>query len=239
MKMKCLIVDDEHLARKGLEDFVYRTPFLEHIASLPSAWSAIEFLKNHTVDIMFLDIQMPDMTGVELMHTLNHPPQVIFTTAHREFALDGFDLNAADFLLKPFSYNRFLKAVDKTLPSDTHNPKEGKPHIFIKSDGTIVKVLIDHITFVETAKDYVFVHTINDRYLTLVSLRQIEQELPDSKFMRIHRSYLVGLGHVKKLEGNLLYVGSHKIRISRTLRNEVYKRIVGNDLIGRSSEGGT
>jgi DNA-binding LytR/AlgR family response regulator len=239
MKMKCLIVDDEHLARKGLEDFVRRTPFLEHIASLPSAWEAIAFLKNHTVDIMFLDIQMPDMTGVELMHTLNSPPQVIFTTAHREFALDGFDLNARDFLLKPFSYNRFLKAVNKALPSNTNDPKEGKPHIFIKSDGTIVKVLIDHITFVETAKDYVFVHTINDRYLTLVSLRQIEQELPDLKFMRVHRSYLVGLGHVKKLEGNLLYVGNHKITISRTLRSEVYQRIVGNNLIGRSSGGGT
>ncbi|MGB5820730.1 MAG: LytTR family DNA-binding domain-containing protein [Saonia sp.] len=231
--MKCLIVDDEHLARKGLEDFVLQTPFLEHMASLSSALEAMEFLKHHAVDVLFLDIQMPDMTGLELMHVLNHPPQVIFTTAHREFALDGFDLNAADFLLKPFSYNRFLKAVNKILPSGTQKAEEPKSHIFIKSDGIIIKVLIDSITFVETAKDYVFVHTISDRYLTLVSLRQIEQELPNSKFMRVHRSYLVGLRHVGKLEGNLLYVGNHKIKISRTLRSEVYQRIVGNDLIGR------
>lgn len=239
MKIKCLIVDDEHLARKGLEDFVHRTPFLEHVTSLPSAFEALAFLKSNTVDVMFLDIQMPDMNGVELMGALNHPPQVIFTTAHREFAVDGFDLNATDFLLKPFSYTRFLKAVDKTVLTSAKVSKEGKTHIFIKSDGTIVKVPIDHITFVETAKDYIFVHTTNNRHLTLVSLRQLEQELPDSKFMRVHRSYLVGLQHVKKLEGNLLYVGSQKITISRTLRSEVYRRIVGNDLIGRSSEGGT
>ncbi|WP_425235659.1 LytR/AlgR family response regulator transcription factor [Ulvibacterium sp.] len=236
MKMKCLIVDDEHLARKGLEDFVLRTPFLEHVASLSSALEALTFLKSSVVDIVFLDIQMPDMNGVELMEALNQPPQVIFTTAHREFAVDGFDLNATDFLLKPFSYTRFLKAVDKTVLTGTIGSEEDKTHIFIKSEGTIVKVQIDHITFVETAKDYVFVHTINDRYLTLVSLRQLEQELPDSKFMRVHRSYLVGLQHVKKLEGNLLYVGTQRITISRTLRNEVYQRIVGDNLIGRSSE---
>nr|WP_299346170.1 LytTR family DNA-binding domain-containing protein [Allomuricauda sp.] len=233
MKTKCLIVDDEYLARKGLEDFIEQTPFLEHLASLPSALEAMEFLKHSTADVMFLDIQMPDMSGLELMRALNSPPKVIFTTAHREFALDGFELNVVDFLLKPFSYNRFLKAVDKALPSEPQKTDDNKSHIFIKSDGTIIKILIDDITLVETAKDYVFIHTANNKYLTLVSLRQLEEQLPDSKFMRVHRYYMIGLGHVRKLEGNLLYVGNQKIRISRTLRNKVYQRIIGNDLIER------
>ncbi len=231
--MRCLIVDDEYLARKGLEDFVNQTPFLEHVTSLPSALEAMTFLKHNVIDVMFLDIQMPDMTGLELMNVLNNPPKVIFTTAHREFALEGFDLNASDFLLKPISYPRFLKAMDKVLSHSTEKTEQFEPHIFIKVNGVIIKVLVEDIIFVETAKDYVFVHTIKDRYLTLVSLRQIEKLLPKTKFMKVHRSYLVGLDHVQKLEGNLLYTGNQKIKISRALRNEVYKRIVGNNLIGR------
>ncbi len=236
MKMKCLIVDDEPLAREGLKEFVKQTPFLEHAGSLPSALEAMEFLKQHAVDIIFLDIQMPDMTGIELMKALANPPQVIFTTAHREFALDGFDLNAVDFLLKPFSYDRFLKAVNKAIAvAGTKNESNDTPkdHIFIKCKGMIVKVLIDDILFIETAKDYVFIHTTSDKHLTLVSLKHIEEELPKEKFIRVHRYYLVGLKHVKKLEGNLIYVGSHKIKISRSLRNQVYEAIIGNKLIER------
>jgi len=236
MKMKCLIVDDEPLARKGLEDFVNQTPFLEHIASLSSAIEAVEFLKQNVIDIMFLDIQMPDMTGIDLMKVISDPPMVIFTTAHREFALDGFDLNVVDFLLKPFSYSRFLKAVNKTIVADDreNKSKTEKSHIFIKSDGMIVKVFIDDITFIETANDYIYINTLNDRYLTLVSLKHIEEELPKDKFIRVHRYYFIGLGHVRKLEGNLIYIGDTKIKISRTLRHQVYKSIIGNKLIERS-----
>lgn len=235
MIMRCLIVDDEHLSRKGLEDFVNQTSFLEHAKSLPSALEAVTFLKHNPVEIMFLDIQMPDMTGIELMNILDHPPKVIFTTAHREFALDGFDLNVVDFLLKPFSYSRFLKAVHKTISTD--HQSESKPdhenHIFIKSDGMIIKILTDEILFVETAKDYVLIHTIKEKFLTLISLKHIEEELPKEKFIRVHRYYLIGLRHVRKLEGNLIYIGDHKIKISRALRNQVYKSIIGNNLIER------
>ncbi len=233
MKLKCLIIDDEPLAREGLEDFVAQTPFLELKGSLGSAIQALEFLKSNSIDLMFLDIHMPDMTGLELMKALNNPPKVIFTTAYREFALDGFDLNAVDFLLKPFSYARFLKAIDKIVSPENIKVVEGHDYIFIKSEGLLVRVPIDDITFVETAKDYVFVHTLSDKYLTLVSLGHIESQLPESKFMRVHRSYLVGLKHVKKIEGSLLYVENHKIRISKTLRKEVYDRIVGDSFIGR------
>ncbi len=231
MNKRCCIVDDEPLARKGLEDFVAQTPFLEHVVSLSSAIEAIQFLKDNTVDLLFLDIQMPDMTGIELMEALSDPPKVIFTTAHREFALDGFELNVADFLLKPFSYSRFLKAVNKAIASEP--PKKAPDHIFIKCDGMLVKVLIDDITYIETAKDYIHIHTTTETYLTLVSLKHIESELPKEKFIRVHRYYLVALAHITKLEGNLLYVADNRITISRTLRNSVYEAVVGNKLIER------
>ncbi|WP_222983115.1 LytR/AlgR family response regulator transcription factor [Flagellimonas meishanensis] len=233
MKLKCLIVDDELLARKGLEEFVAQTPFLELKGSLGSAIQALEFLKSNPVDIMFLDIQMPNMTGLELIKSLNLPPKVIFTTAYREFALEGFDLNAVDYLLKPFSYPRFLKAIDKVNLMNEPGPIEDSHHIFIKSNGILVRIPVDDIIFVETAKDYVFVHTLSEKYLTLVSLGHIENQLPESKFMRVHRSYLVGLTHVKKIEGSLLYVENHKIRISKNLRKQVYDRIIGDSFIGR------
>lgn len=235
MKMKCLVVDDEPLARNGLEDFINQTPFLKHVQSFSSAIETIDFLKHDAVDIMFLDIQMPDMTGIDLMKTLSNPPQVIFTTAHREFAVDGFELNVVDFLLKPFSYGRFLKAVNKvnTLENKKKESEKDKNHIFIKSDGMIVKVLIDDITYIETANDYVKIHTINNKYLTLVSLKHVEQELPKDKFIRVHRYYLVAINHIDKLEGNLIYVYGNRIKISRTLRNHVYDIIIGNKLIER------
>lgn len=235
MKTRCIVVDDEPLARKGLEEFIDETPFLTLSKSFPSAVEALAFLKKHSVDILFLDIQMPEMNGIELMQILSHPPQVIFTTAHREFAVDGFDLNVSDFLLKPFSYQRFLKAVHKTMRESKEEANENtkKEHIFIKSDGMIIKVLIDAITYIETAKDYVKIHTIDETFLTLVSLKHIEQELPSKKFIRVHRYYLVALSHIEKLEGNLLYVKGQRIAISRNLRNEVYDAIIGNKLIER------
>lgn len=232
MTAKCLIVDDEPIARKGIEDYIEKTPYLECVNALGSAHKALEYLKHNDIDILFLDIQMPDMTGLELMNVLNNPPQVIFTTAHREFALEGFELNAVDYLLKPISYNRFLKAVQKTLALKEKTATR-KDYVFIKCDGLIVKILLDEILFIETAKDYIFIHTPEKKYLTLISLRQIQESLPEAKFMKVHRSYVVGLEHVEKIEGNLLYVKNHKINISRLLKTEVYNRIIGNLLIER------
>lgn len=235
MKTKCLVVDDEPLARKGLEEFIAQTPFLEHVESFSSAIGALEFLKQNTIDILFLDIQMPDMTGIEFMNALSNPPQVLFTTAHREFALEGFELNVVDFLLKPFSYSRFLKGVQKTM-SISEAPRQEKAnenHIFIKCDGMIVKVFINAITFIETAKDYVKIHTVDDTYLTLISLKQIEKELPKEKFIRVHRYYLVAYSHIDKLEGNRIYVAGNQINMSRALRDQVYQAIIGSKLIER------
>lgn len=231
MVSRCLVIDDEVLAREGLEKFIKQTPFLEHAGSFGAATRALGFLRSEKVDLLFLDIQMPEMNGIELMKALIHPPQVIFTTAYREFALDGFELNAVDYLLKPFSYDRFLKAVHK-IKMDEDAPSK-QEHIFIKCDGMIVKISLEDILYVETAKDYVFIYTTEKRYMTLVSMRQIENNLPKSDFMRIHRSYLIGLRHVEKIEGNRVHIANTKISISRALRDEVYERIIGDRLIER------
>lgn len=233
--MNCLVVDDEPLARKGLEEFLEKTPFLRQMASFSSALEALEFLNRDKVDLVFLDIQMPDMTGIEFMEALSNPPKVIFTTAHREFALDGFELNVVDFLLKPFSYSRFLKAVEKAIVNSegTKTNKANEDYIFIKCDGKIVKVLVDTITFIETAKDYVKIHTTDRIYLSLISLKQIETKLPKEKFIRVHRYYLVAYRHIDQLEGNRLYVAGNRISISRALREQVYQAIIGSKLIER------
>jgi len=232
MIARCLIVDDESLARKGLEEYIEKSPNLECVSSLGSAHKALAYLKENKVDLLFLDIQMPEMTGLEFMKVLSNPPQVIFTTAHREFALDAFELNAVDYLLKPIAYNRFLKAVQKTLANNTEKSVQNEA-VFIKCDGVIVKILCEEILFIETAKDYVFIQTRNKKYLTLISLRQIQESLPLSIFMKVHRSYVVNVQQVDRMEGNLLYLEQHKIKISRQLKKEVYERIIGNRLIER------
>lgn len=231
MISRCLVIDDEILAREGLEKFIKQTPFLEHVGSFGAAMNALLFLRTEPVDLLFLDIQMPEMNGIELVKALIQPPQVIFTTAYREFAVDGFELNAVDYLLKPFSYDRFLKAVQKVKAKEAETTQQ--EHIFIKCDGMIVKIALNDILYVETAKDYVFIHTKEKRYMALISMRQIENNLPQTEFMRVHRSYLIGLRHVEKIEGNMLHIAGAKISISRSLREEVYQKIIGSRLIER------
>lgn len=229
--MRCIIVEDEPLARQGMEGFIRKTPFLEHVASFGSALKALAFMRTQPVDLLFLDIQMPDMTGLELMNALPDPPKVIFTTAYREFAVDGFDLNALDYLLKPISYERFLRAVQKTNQATPKSTSED--YFFIKSDGVMVKIPFSEIFFIETAKDYVFIHTLQQRHMALVPLRQLEEKLPTKQFIRVHRSYLINLARVTKIEGNLLHLGTHKVPISRRLKEQVYSIIIGNRLLER------
>lgn len=229
MKTSCIVVDDERLAREGVEEFIQRTPFLQHLASFGQPFEALDFMRREKVDLLFLDIQMPDMTGLELMKVLTHPPKVIFTTAHREFALDGFELDATDYLLKPISYERFLRAAQKVLPATSTNLAAA--YIFVKCDGIMVRISFADILFLESAKDYVLIYTIQQRYMTMVPMRQMEAELPLSHFMRVHRSYLIAVEQVSKVEGNLLHIREHRVPISRRMREEVLARIIGNKLI--------
>ncbi|AWX45172.1 putative response regulatory protein [Flagellimonas maritima] len=234
--ISCIVIDDEPLATEGLERYIRKTPFLEFICSFNSAKQARAFLQKNQVDLLLLDIQMPEMNGIELLKSLKNAPRVIFTTAFRKYAFEGFQLDAVDYLLKPIDYSRFLKSINKVFSLGGNQRSEEA--IFIKCDGIIAKILTKDILFAETAKDYVIIHTLEKKYMSLFSLKQLENYVPPNQFYRVHRSYLVNLTKVDKIEGSLLHIGPHKISCSKTTKDNVKSLILGDRLINRNMENG-
>ena len=228
----CIVVDDEPLAREGMESHIAKVDFLDLRATCRNAMEASEWLRKERIDLLFLDINMPLLTGIEFMQSLSHPPKVIFTTAYREYALEGFELQAVDYLLKPISFPRFLKAVQKAREqmTATSEPQVDEPHFYVKEDGLLVKVRFDDILWIEGVKDYIFIHTKAKRHMVLTSLKAAEEKLDLKHFMRVHRSHIVRLSEVDALEGNLLHLSSHRIPVSKQYRTEVLERLVGDKL---------
>ncbi len=231
MKLNCLVIDDEPIARQGIEGFAEKLDYLHLVGSLSHTLKASQFLRANPVDLIYLDIQMPDLSGLEFLRSLPHPPMVIFTTAHRKYAVEGFELNAIDYLMKPISFERFLKASNKALEAfQASKPATSEDFFFIKSDKQYIKIAYEDICFVESAKDYVYIHTPEARHLALLSLKQLEERLPGQQFIRVHRSYLVGIAHIDVLQGNRIFVQGQEIPISRSLQEEVFKRLVDDKL---------
>lgn len=237
MMIKCLVVDDEPVARKGLAGYVNQTPFLVLSGVCKSAIEANELLHHDTVDLLFLDIQMPDLTGIEFVHSLDNPPAVIFTTAYREYAIEGFELNALDYLVKPISFQRFLKAANKAqaffeMQRQTNAKSDSleQDYFFIKNDGQFIKIKLDDVLFFESEKDYVFIYTEQKRYLALISLKQLEKELPPDKFLRVHRSFLVALKKVELIDGNQLIIKDKRIPVSRNFQDAIFNALVAGRL---------
>jgi two-component system, LytTR family, response regulator len=241
MTIKCLVVDDEPVARKGIAGYVEQTPFLSLEGTCKSAVEANEVLHHQKIDLLFLDIQMPDLTGIEFMRSLENPPAVIFTTAYRDYAIEGFELNALDYLVKPISFQRFLKAANKaqshfemqrqnlTKPTEVP-PAAGPEFFFIKSDGQFIKIKLADVLYFESEKDYVFIHTEQKRYLTLLSLKQLEKELPPERFLRVHRSYLVSLEKIELIDGSNLVIKGKQIPVSRTLQDAIFNTLIAGRL---------
>jgi two-component system, LytTR family, response regulator len=239
MKIRCVIIDDEPIARKGLREYIQDVDFLLLVGEFDNPLKATDMLMSNQTDLVFLDIQMPKMTGMEFLKTLSNPPLVIFTTAYPQYAVEGFELNAIDYLLKPFSLERFLKAVMKarTLKesSQTVHPVAlvEPDYFFIKSENKLVKIMYDDILFVEALQNYVAVHTTAKKYITYLTFRSIEEHLPASRFIRTHKSYIVSAARVESIEGNDIRIGQHQIPISRTEREEVLNRLLQNRLLKR------
>ncbi|MCA1761582.1 MAG: LytR/AlgR family response regulator transcription factor [Cryomorphaceae bacterium] len=231
-KLTCILVDDEPLAREGLEAYIERVDFLELKGKYKNAVEASSALQEQSVDLMFLDINMPLLSGIDFLRDLSHPPRVIFTTAYREFALEGFELQAEDYLLKPISFPRFLKAVNKVRESLAGNghTDSSTDHFYVKEDGKMVKVLVAEIRWIEGVKDYIFIHTNTKRHMVLTSMKSAEEKLNPKEFMRVHRSHIINLRCVDALEGNTLHIGKHRIPVSKQYRPEVLNRVVGNKL---------
>lgn len=233
-KISCLVVDDEELARTLLHNFIGRLPHLEIVGSCKNPLEAMQVLREKAVDLMFLDIQMPELTGIEFLKTLSGKPLVIFTTAYPEYALEGYQLDVIDYLLKPFSFERFVQAVNKAaewirLKSGqlTPNPAPGekKDYLLIKSEHKIHKLFLKDIRYIQSMREYVAYYTEDGRILSLYSLKKLEEELPPELFIRIHKSYIVAIDRVTTLEGNMVHIGNEKLPIGANYREEVMRRI--------------
>jgi len=230
-KIRCLIVDDEPLALDLIEDYVLKTPFLELVKKFSSPFQAIEAIQTDNIDLIFLDIQMPGLTGIDFSKLIQHGPKVIFTTAYSQYALEGFKVDALDYLVKPFSYQEFLKAANKALTwfnlveqgvgkSVVEEPENKS--IFVKSEYKLIKVELCNILYIEGLKDYVkiYLKDQNKPILSLMSLKTLEEKLPSNQFMRVHRSFIVNLEQIVKIERNRIVFGSVYIPIADSYKDQ-------------------
>jgi len=210
--IKAIIVDDEPLALDVLETYIEQMPEIELVQKCENAFEPNDALKNNDIDLMFLDIQMPQLTGIDFLKSLKNPPAVIFTTAYPDYAVEGFELDAVDYLLKPISLDRFMKAVNKVSAKiaqpkpDGKSTEEGSDYFFVKADKKLVKVDFDNIIYVEGLKDYVILRQEEGRVITLQTMKSLEARLPSTSFRRVHRSYIVNTTKIRAVVGNMLEV---------------------------------
>jgi DNA-binding LytR/AlgR family response regulator len=223
--MNCIIIEDEPAAQSILESHISKNPSLRCLGTFGDAFAAQAFLSEKPVDLIFLDINLPEMSGVSFLRSLVRPPLVIFTTAYSKYAVDGFDLEAVDFLLKPFSFERFCKAVNKALEKfNTHNPTTAQSKITVKSGKKIYQLSLDDILFVETCGDYVTIQCSAKKLVVHGTLKSWEEKLKGSLFLKVHRTTLVNLTKINHIEGNLIQIDGHKIPVSESFREQLMEK---------------
>ncbi len=230
MKINCLIVDDEPIARQIVQEFIEELDWLQLVGQAESPLKAIHLLTQHSVDLLFLDIEMPQMSGLELLKNLPNPPAVIVTTAYPQYALEGFELSVLDYLLKPISIERFLKAALKAKAFFEQKNKTSAPtadYFFVKCDGNIERIELRELLYVKALENYIIIQTTQRKYVTYLTMKGLEEYLPAGQFVKIHKSYLVPIAKIDSIEGNEVKIGNEKLPLSRTLRAEVLERIEG------------
>ena len=221
--IRCVAIDDEPLALDLVEDFVSQIPFLTLVQSFSSALDALEILRKDAIDLLFLDIQMPDISGLQFIKSLENPPKVIFTTAYASHAVEGFNVDAVDYLLKPFTFERFLKAANKAqqqILAEQADPtvSSSTSYMFVKSGYDMVKVDFDAIRYIEGLKDYVKIHTSGKTVIALLSMKSLEDSLP-AQFMRVHRSYIINFDHLESVSRRSLVVAKTEIPLGDMYRD--------------------
>jgi DNA-binding LytR/AlgR family response regulator len=231
MKTKCLIVDDEPLARDLIRGHVEKLENFEVIAECSDAMKALNVLREKQVDLMFMDIQMPQITGIEFLKTLKHPPKVIITTAYREYALEGFELDVVDYLLKPITFERFLKSVNKfyqmnqddvqVVTSVVTDKLPEESFIYVKENKKVVKVYLSEIKYIEGLSEYVQLFTDKRKIITKTSMAQMEEKLPAENFLRIHKSFIVSIGKIEAFTANTIEIQGKELPIGRSFKNAV------------------
>ena len=233
MKTRCIIVDDEPLARELIRGHVLKLENFEIIAECDTAMKAMDILRRHSVDLMFLDIKMPQMTGIDFLKNLKKPPRVIITTAYSQYALDGFELDVVDYLMKPVTFERFFKAVNKYYQSGHPEPVElengngisENAFIYVKENKRIIKIYLKEIEFIEGLNEYIRIHTDNRRVVVKSSLQLIEQKLPSEAFIRIHKSYIIAIPRIRAFNATTIELENAKLRIGRNYKNQVFNAL--------------
>jgi DNA-binding LytR/AlgR family response regulator len=233
VKIRCIVTDDEPIARKGLQGYIEKIDFLELVAVCENAIELNSVLKQQPVDLLFLDIEMPYMTGIELLKNLSSPPKVIFTTAYDKYALQGFELEVLDYLLKPVSFERFLKAANKAYDyfKLLEAGAQRADHLFVKADSKLEKVRFEEILFVEALENYIGIYTINKKIITHSTLKAFQEKLPQQQFIQPHKSYIVAMDKINSIEGNVLHVQQYQVPISKYQKEEVLEKIVNSTLL--------
>jgi DNA-binding LytR/AlgR family response regulator len=228
MNLKCIAIDDEPLALKLISEYVSRFPALQLIKTFEDAISAAEFLKSKTVDLVFLDINMPDITGIDLARSLTVKPMIIFTTSYRNYAYEGFELEAVDFVEKPIELERFTRAVEKALMIHQYkNEAKGKPNdidesLYVQSEYRVIKIALSAIRYIESMENYIRIHLTNDKpVLTLMPLKDVLKKLPSAKFQRIHRSYIVPVNKIRSIQNRKVQLIGIELPVSDAYYNVI------------------
>jgi DNA-binding LytR/AlgR family response regulator len=240
MKLTCMIIDDEPIARMVVEEFIRDIDYLELTGVAENPVKAMALLKKQSVDLLFLDINMPRMNGFEFLKCTSHLPLVVVTTAYAEYAVEGFELDVLDYLLKPISFERFKLACEKArkhlqlvIPQN-ENLNNQEDHFFVKNNNSIEKICYEDLNYVEALLNYVVLHTSTRKLMVYMTIKSIIDQLPQEQFIKVHKSYIVNTKKIKSIEGNIIDIGNAKISISQNLREEVLKKVVKNKLLKRS-----
>lgn len=226
-KITCIITDDEPVARQGLRGYVEKIEFLSLIGECEDAMQLSTMLREHSADLLFLDIEMPYISGLDLLSSLKNPPHVIITSAYAHYALESYEYEVTDYLLKPISFERFLKAVNRaaTLISP-QMPSTPTEYIFVRSDyHRLHKLFFNDILYVEAQENYIYIYTQENRVIVRSTLSAFSQQLPAEQFMQIHKSYIINISHVSHVDGNIVIIGNKEFVISRTFRDAFFKKL--------------
>ncbi|QDK78385.1 response regulator transcription factor [Spirosoma sp. KCTC 42546] len=238
--INCVIIDDEPLAREGLANYVREVDFLQLVGTCEHPLELIQVLDRQSVDLIFLDIQMPKMNGIDFLKITQSPPMVVITTAFPNFALESFQLNVLDYLLKPITFDRFMKSASKardyhrlltnSIAPDLTQTEQDDDYFFIKCGSKYEKVLIDDILYIEGLQNYVTIYTLKGKYVTMLYLKNLEQNLASKSFIRVHKSYIVAINKIEGIEGNEIFIRTQRIPISRNYREQVINQVVKDKL---------
>ncbi len=237
--IRCLVVDDEPLALDILEDYISKVPFLTLVKTTTSAIEGLSLVQNDAIDLVFLDVQMPELTGIQFLKIINGKCDVILTTAYSQYALDGYELDVVDYLLKPIAFDRFYKAAQKVLQSSGNTNSSApevlsvqKNHdfIFVKTEHKIQKIYLDDILYIEGLKDYISIFTRSERIITLQNMKKMEESLPSKSFIRVHKSYIIALGKIESIERSRIQIGEKIIPIGDTYREYFFKQIENKNI---------